>query len=285
MATTYEYIASNNRRIFILSAVFVLLTLAAVWAVAYGFGLGHYSRPPDGSSSYSDYVMKVTAKHWTDRIFPPRQTPGEEIEWVDAAVPAQARAFAWRAAGIMALVFVLLFYSPFAFMEVMVLNAAHAVRLQEADHRELYRLAGTVFMTAGLPCPRLYVLADDSLNAFTTGFSPRSACLVITQGALNKLSRPELEAVIAHEAAHAACGDCRLMLAAVSSVLLFSFLAEVFFAAVFVGARRNIFSMFFFRRIGGGLRGAGKRVCAAGTAGGFADVRVPRGRAGRAYLP
>lgn len=247
MATAYEYIASNSRRIFLLVTAFTAVTLACVWWLAYGFGMAHYSRPPDGSDSYGDYMYKRAAhnimQQLTDYGAPSSQEP---LEWVEASVPSLARSFAWRAVLVVALVMILLAFSPLDIMETMVLNSAHALRLKEEDHRELYRLAGTVFMTAGLPMPRLYVVEDDSLNAFTTGFSPRSACVVLTRGMLDKLSRPELEAVLAHEAAHAVSGDCRMMLVAVSSVLLFKFLSECFFVGVFYGARKNIFSAVMF---------------------------------------
>lgn len=243
MATTYDYAASNNRRVFLLVSLFAVIVLAAVWAIGYGTGLAYYSRPPDDSGSYGTYINRLVAKNVMKLAFLDGRSGAEDpVEWVAADVPAQARSFAWRATAIAVLLLLLLLYSPFALMETMTLNAAHALRLQEKDHRELYRLAGTVFMTAGLPMPRLYVVEDDALNAFTTGFSPRSACVVLTRGMLDKLSRPELEAVLAHEAAHTSCGDCRLMLTAVSSVLLFSFLSEVFFVAVFLGLRRNIFA-------------------------------------------
>lgn len=249
MATTYEYDASNSRRIFLLSAAFAVVTLVSVWFLAYGFGVAHYSRPPDGEDSYYSYLNKKAAGWVADRAINytgDYSVSLEDMEWVEASVPGQARAFAWRATGLVLLLMLFLAYSPFSFMETMTLNAAHALRLKEEDHRELYRVAGTVFLTVGLPAPRIYVVEDESLNAFTTGFSPRSSCLVLTRGALDKLTRLELEAVIAHEAAHAVRGDCRLMLVAVSSVLLFKFLSECFFVGIFYGVRRNLFSAVIF---------------------------------------
>lgn len=247
MATAYEYVSANGRRIFLLLAAFTAATLASVWALAYGFGLAHYSRPPDGSDSYGKFVSRTVASRVVNYVTDgSRSSLLAPVEWVETSVPVQARAFAWRAVFLTLAVMILLAYSPLEIMETMVLNAAHALRVQEDTHRELYRLAGTVFLTAGLPAPKIYVVADDSLNAFTTGFSPQNARLVLTQGALDKLSRPELEAVIAHEAAHAAAGDCRVMLTAVSSVLLFKFLSECFFVGALFGVRRNIFSGIVF---------------------------------------
>lgn len=242
MATVYNFIHANNRRMFLLVFVFCVLVLACTWGVAYSFGMAHYSRPPDGSQSYSVYVGKAVARNLVNAIFEGRAYRAEEMEWVSDDLYPKARSFACRATAIVFLVMICFLVSPPRFLESMVLNSSHAHRMQEADYRELYRLAGTVFKTVGLPTPRLYVIEDSSLNAFTTGFSQKNSAVVVTRGLLNNLSRTELEAVLAHEAAHVVSNDCKLMLTAVSSVLLFTFLAEISFISVFYGAKRNIFA-------------------------------------------
>lgn len=242
MATVYDFIAQNNRRVFLLSFVFCVLVLLCTWGVAYSFGMAHYSHPPDGSDNYVDYIGKSIARKVIDAIFSGKNYEAPDIEWVSEDLYPKVRNFAWRTTAVVFLVLMCFLISPPRFLQSMVLNSSHAQRMQEAQYRELYRLAGTMFKTAGLPPPKLYIIEDNSLNAFTTGFSPANSALVVTRGLLNNLSNPELEAVLAHEAAHVACKDCKLMLTAVSSVLLFSFLAEVSFVSVFYGARRNIFA-------------------------------------------
>ena len=242
MNTVYDFIRANNRRVFFLAFTFCALVLIGTYWIAYSYGMAHYSRPPDGSESYTVYIGKTIVHNVIDAVFEGRAYRAEEMEWVTEDIYPKARGFAWRTTGIIFLVLLCFLVSPPRFLESMVLNSSHAQRMQEADYRELYRLVGSVFKTVGLKPPRLYVIEDASLNAFTTGFSSQNSAVVVTRGLLNNLSRPELEAVLAHEAAHVVCNDCKLMLTAVSSVLLFSFLAEVFFVSVFYGAKRNIFA-------------------------------------------
>jgi heat shock protein HtpX len=60
------------------------------------------------------------------------------------------------------------------------------------------RLAGR----AGLPMPKVYIIPDDSPNAFATGRNPHHAAVAATEGILRILSPDELEGVMAHELAH-----------------------------------------------------------------------------------
>ena len=61
------------------------------------------------------------------------------------------------------------------------------------------------------PVPEIYVLEQESgINAFAAGFTPADAAVAVTRGALEKLSRNELQGVIAHEFSHIFNGDMRL---------------------------------------------------------------------------
>jgi heat shock protein HtpX len=66
----------------------------------------------------------------------------------------------------------------------------------------LYRLTERLAQRAGLPMPRVYLIADPSPNAFATGRNPEHAAVAATQGILQLLTEHELEGVIAHELAH-----------------------------------------------------------------------------------
>lgn len=66
-------------------------------------------------------------------------------------------------------------------------------------------------IAASLPAPKVYLLErEDGINAFVAGFGPEDAVVCITQGALDRLSRDELQAVVAHELSHVANGDMTL---------------------------------------------------------------------------
>ena len=54
----------------------------------------------------------------------------------------------------------------------------------------------------GLPMPKLYIIPDDSPNAFATGRNPQHASVAFTFGILRLMNDNELEGVIAHELGH-----------------------------------------------------------------------------------
>ena len=69
------------------------------------------------------------------------------------------------------------------------------------DH-PLHRMTARLAQRAGLPMPKVYVIPDDSPNAFATGRNPQHAAVAATAGIMRVLNEPELEGVIAHELAH-----------------------------------------------------------------------------------
>jgi heat shock protein HtpX len=77
--------------------------------------------------------------------------------------------------------------------------------------RRLWNTTEEAALAAGLPMPRVFVIEDQALNAFAVGIKPRTAGVAATRGLLEALDREELAAVMAHEVAHIAQGDTRLM--------------------------------------------------------------------------
>jgi heat shock protein HtpX len=67
-------------------------------------------------------------------------------------------------------------------------------------------------IAAGVPMPKVYVIDDSAPNAFATGRDLKHGVICITSGLRHKLTRDELQGVIAHEMAHIANFDIRLML-------------------------------------------------------------------------
>jgi len=66
----------------------------------------------------------------------------------------------------------------------------------------LYNVVEGLTIAAGIPPPRCYVIDDTAPNAFATGRNPKHSVIVVTTGLLEKLSRVELEGVVAHEMSH-----------------------------------------------------------------------------------
>lgn len=66
----------------------------------------------------------------------------------------------------------------------------------------VYGIVERLTQRAGIPMPKLYVIPNDSPNAFATGRNPKHASVAVTEGILNLLTDEELEGVLAHELSH-----------------------------------------------------------------------------------
>jgi Zn-dependent protease with chaperone function len=79
--------------------------------------------------------------------------------------------------------------------------------------RRLLNIVEEMAIASGVPMPRVFVMdAETSINAFAAGHSINDAVVTVTRGALTRLSRDELQGVIAHEFSHILNGDMRLNL-------------------------------------------------------------------------
>jgi heat shock protein HtpX len=93
-------------------------------------------------------------------------------------------------------------FGSYWFSDKIVLRMYNAQEVTEAELPDLYRLVRQLTQQAGLPMPRLYIIPDDSPNAFATGRNPSHAAVAVTEGILKLLSWEELSGVIAHELGH-----------------------------------------------------------------------------------
>lgn len=108
--------------------------------------------------------------------------------------------------------------------------------------RMLQNVVSEMAIAAGVPAPPLYVLPDQSINAFAAGFSPSDAVIGVTEGTLNLLSRDELQGVIAHEFSHILNGDMRLnlrLLALLHGILFISEAGQQLLQVRSAGRDRN----------------------------------------------
>ncbi len=88
------------------------------------------------------------------------------------------------------------------FSDKIVLRMYKAQPVTEAEAPELHGIVRTLVQKAGLPMPKVYIIPDETPNAFATGRNPEHAVVAVTQGIMRILSREELSGVIAHELAH-----------------------------------------------------------------------------------
>jgi heat shock protein HtpX len=76
-------------------------------------------------------------------------------------------------------------------------------RAQEAEtDSRLYRIVESLIQTANLPMPKVYIIPEQTPNAFATGRNPQHAAVAATEGILNILDDDELAGVMAHELTH-----------------------------------------------------------------------------------
>ncbi len=77
--------------------------------------------------------------------------------------------------------------------------------------RRLRNVVEEIALASGVPVPETYIMEQEAgINAFAAGYTPADAAITVTRGALEKLSRDELQGVIAHEFSHIMNGDMRI---------------------------------------------------------------------------
>lgn len=93
-----------------------------------------------------------------------------------------------------------------------ILRMSRARPIEKADDPQLFNVVEEMALAAGVPMPKVYVIDDTAPNAFATGRDPKHGIVAITTGLRSKLTRDELQAVIAHEIAHIRNLDIRFAL-------------------------------------------------------------------------
>lgn len=104
------------------------------------------------------------------------------------------------------------FVSWFAGDKIVLFTSGAKELTDREQNRYIWNLVENLCITAGLPRPRIYIVEDDSPNAFATGRDPQHASIALTTGIINLLENEELEGVIAHELSHVKNYDTRYMM-------------------------------------------------------------------------
>ncbi|TDI95133.1 MAG: zinc metalloprotease HtpX [Caldithrix sp.] len=94
------------------------------------------------------------------------------------------------------------FFSGYWYSDKIVLRTYRAQEVSEAEAPQLYTIVRRLAQRAHLPMPKVYIIPNDTPNAFATGRDPDHAAVAVTEGMMRMLSEDELEGVIAHELAH-----------------------------------------------------------------------------------
>ena len=139
--------------------------------------------------------------------------------------------------------------------ESVLLSSANAREVSHDEAPQLYNVVEEMRIAAALPAmPRVFIIDTPVPNAFAVGLNPERACVAVTAGLLERLSRDELQGVIAHELGHISNRDT-----------LFMTLAGVTLGAIVLLADAGMRMMFW----GGGGR---RRSSSSGKGGGGAAI-------------
>lgn len=117
----------------------------------------------------------------------------------------------------------------------MVVRLTGAQEADPAQYRDLHNIVENLAITAGLPKPKVYIMAEQAPNAFATGRDPEHALVAVTTGLLGILDRSELEGVIAHELSHVGNRDILVSTVAVTLVGVISIVSDFFMRMLWLG--------------------------------------------------
>jgi heat shock protein HtpX len=146
-----------------------------------------------------------------------------------------------RSGAIYAFVFAgLMNFVMYWFSDKIVLRMYGAKEVTQGESPVLYQIVGELVNKASLPMPKVYMIDNDTPNAFATGRNPEHAAVAVTTGILRVLSKEELMGVIGHELSHIKHRDILISTIAATMAGAISMLASMArWGAIFGGGRSN----------------------------------------------
>ena len=146
-----------------------------------------------------------------------------------------------RSGAIYAFVFAgLMNFVMYWFSDKIVLRMYGAREVSQGEAPELYGIVAELTSKASLPMPKVYIMENDTPNAFATGRNPEHAAVAVTSGIMRILSRDELMGVIGHELSHIQHRDILISTIAATMAGAISILASMArWGAMFGGFRSD----------------------------------------------
>jgi len=120
---------------------------------------------------------------------------------------------------------------------VTAISGAHEAPREQ--YKQLYNIVEELSLASGLPLPRVFVINDTAINAFATGRNPQHSVVCVTTGALTRLSRDQLQGVLAHELSHIRNYDIRTMTVATVLVGIAVLLSDLLLRFFWFGGTRG----------------------------------------------
>ncbi len=146
-----------------------------------------------------------------------------------------------RSGAIYAFIFAALMnFFAYWFSDKIVLRMYGARQVTQGEVPELYQMVGELVNKASLPMPKVYIIENDTPNAFATGRNPEHAAVAVTSGILRILSKEELMGVIGHELSHIQHRDILISTIAATIAGAISMLSSMArWGAIFGGGRSD----------------------------------------------
>ena len=146
-----------------------------------------------------------------------------------------------RSGAVYAFIFAALMnFFAYWFSDKIVLRMYGAKEVSQGEAPELYQIVGELVNKASLPMPKVYIIENDTPNAFATGRNPEHAAVAVTTGILRILSKEELMGVIGHELSHIRHRDILISTIAATMAGAISILASMArWGAMFGGYRSD----------------------------------------------
>ena len=126
-------------------------------------------------------------------------------------------------------------FGAYWWSDKLILRMYGAQEISATQAPELWALVRTLASRADLPMPRVYIIPEETPNAFATGRNPQNAAVAVTEGLLRLLDREELEGVLAHELSHVRHRDTLIMTITASLAGALSMLANMAMWSSFLG--------------------------------------------------
>lgn len=130
-------------------------------------------------------------------------------------------------------------FGAYWWSDKLVLKMYRARPVSQDGSPALYSILKDLAMRAGMPMPAVYVIDEETPNAFATGRNPKHAAVAATSGILKLLDRQELEGVLAHELSHIRHRDILISTIAATMAGAVTYLSRMAYFASLIGGRRD----------------------------------------------
>ncbi len=119
------------------------------------------------------------------------------------------------------------------------LASVGAKKADKNKYKQYYDVVEGLTIASGMPVPKLYVMPLEQVNAFASGRNPQNSVVCVSEGALKKLDKNELEGVVAHELSHISNYDIRYMTLVAVMVGMIAIISQIFLRSLWFRGGRN----------------------------------------------